>query len=525
MTSKAIQANSLRRRRYNRRLVLAGAGASALAALGVACGDSNGPGAAQSPSGSKAADRKKITVVDAFEPANYFDAGGGLYAIREGVAEGLVRVSFDTKLEGALASQWEQPDPTTWHATLRQGVVFQDGQPLTPDVAAFSLERLAEANWAPGGFGGAQVTAEPDGITIKTADPVPFMPAILADGTAIVLTPQSFEGDSAATLPVGTGPFKLTLFRPHDHREMTAFDGHWAGAPGVSAVSYLVVPDAQTRVNQVRTGQADINRIVNPPDVPTLQSDKAVNVLTQSLPRFRGLFLNTQKPPLNDPRVRQALAAAVDRKAIVDSVLEGLSEVQTALFRQDFPWANPAFAGIGEDPATAKSLLAAAGYTDDRPLAFELWTYSSRPELPDIAQVIQQQLAAVGVKVNVQVRDIAVMEQEAFAGRVDMTLVGRNPLFLLDPQSFYESDFLSTGSYNFARYGALDAEIKAAATIIDTDARYDRYRAFEQRIINEDAAVIVLNSYLQIDATAANISGYRPHPTDAIALTPAIAKQ
>lgn len=468
--------------------------------------------------------QRPLTFVDSFEPKSYAD--GDIFVMREGIGQGLLRINFQSQFEGALATTWSLDDPTTWRFALRSGVTFHNGVPLDAGAVVASLQRLAEAKNAAAAFKGAAITAvDASTVTIRTATPVPYLPAILADSKAVIYEPSaSFGSDGSFITPVGTGPFKLVDFRPGDRRVLEAHADYWGGVPGVGQVQYLTVPQGQTRANMIRSGEADIARIINPADLAALQAAPNVRVLTTPLPRVRLLYLNVQGPRTGDVRVRRALAHAVDRETIVQTVLENQGASQAAIFNVAYPWGNPSLQGLPFDQSAARTLLAEAGYGPSSPLSLTITTYPSRPELPLLAQVLQQQFAEVGVQAEVSVVDATVMEGAGLRGESDISLVARNPLFLFDPQATFESDFSSGGSYNLTRYGSLDAQIAAAGTVQDTTDRYGRYRQMEQQIVEQDAAAIVLSSYIQIDATQASVSGYQPHPTDYLALTEQIVK-
>lgn len=536
-------ANRWTARSISRRRTLGVAGAGAGAALfAAACGNDaeespssgsqataaggSAPGAAATVAAPR--ERKALTFADGFEPKSYVENGGhsgGVFSIREGIGEGLFRVNFESKFEPALATGAEQIDETTWRIAVRPNVTFHNGQPVNGEAVAYTLNALAADKAASSAFKGATASAaDANNVTVKTQGLVPYMQAILADGLAVVYERGSLAGDPATSLPSGTGPFKLTAFRPGDRRVLEPNDAYWGGSPGVGTVQYLFIPEAQTRANQMRTGSVDIARLINPPDVPALKSNNDVQVLTQPLPRVRVLYLNMTKRPTSDLRVRQAIAHAVERQPIIDTVLEGQSSIQTSLFRKELPWGQD-LKGLAYDPNRAKALLEQAGYTAQNPLSLTLTTYSARAELPDLAQVLQQQFkkANIDAKLNV-VQDNAIWEAAAKRGELEMLLVARNPLFLLDPQSIFETDYTRDGSYNITTYSGVEDQIKAAGSTADTQRRYAIYRQLEKKIIEDDVNTIVLNSYIQIDATRKNISGYRPHPTDAIALNAGVVK-
>ncbi len=523
---------SATRRSISRRRFVQGAGA-AVAALGVANAFGVRPASAAATTtaaagpGLRQVSGASLTFADVFEPKTYGDANGAVYALREGITQGLVQIDFNGQFVPALATDWAAVDPTTWRFTLRPGVTFHNGVAMDAGAVVFNLQRLAESKDAVAAFKGASITADDSAtVTIRTSKPTPFMPAILADAKAVINEPSaSFAADGSLVTPVGTGPFKLIDWRVGDRRVLEAHSGFWGGTPGLGDVQYLAVPQAQTRVNMLRTGAADIARVIDPADVATLQSTSGVQVLTTGLPRVRLLWPNFQAGVTSDVRVRRALAHAIDRQIIVETVLENLGTVQTQIFRPDYPWGNPSLTGLPFDQAAAQTLLTEAGYSSSNPLTFTLTTYTTRSELSVLAQVLQQQWAEVGIQCTLNVvADDVVMSTQALRGELDMTMVARNPLFLFDAQASFESDYATSGSYNLSRYTGLDDQIAEAGTIVDTSERYARYRQMEQQIVEQDVAVIVLNSYLQIDAVRTNVSGYQPHPTDAIALHAGITR-
>lgn len=496
-------------------------GAAALAALGVTLGDTLPAGAAK----RRARQTKRLVYADPFEPRAIGDFGSNYVWLREGIGQGLVWVDFSSTFQPWLAERWEMLDERTWRFHLRAGVRFHNGNLLDADTVAFNLNRLAGLKAAASAFQGATTTAEsPDTVRIQTLRPAPYLLAVLASNQAMIFDRAAFAADGTQTEVIGTGPYRLVEFRPGDRRILAAHTAYWGGAPDVEEIHALFVVQGQTRVNLIRTGDADIIRVINPTDLPSLQRNPEVEVLTALQPRLRLLYPNVAKGPTSDLRVRQALALAVDREAISEGALEGEPSVQASLFRPTDPWGNPALKGLPFDPDRARSLLAEAGYGPGQPLSFTLQTYASRPELPGIAQVLQAQFADVGINCQLSIQDSSVVEAAGLRGEHDLLLISRLPLFLYDPQLALESDYTSTGSYNLSRYSAQDEAIAAAGTIADDAVRFDRVREIERRIVEEDVATIVLAASLQVDAVRRGVTGYQPHPTEQIALTERIRK-
>ena len=469
---------------------------------------------------------KTLQFAEATEPKSYDGVSGSVLLARQGIGQTLVRIGFDGKIEPALATQLEPVDATTWRFTLREGVKFHNGAPLDAQAVKASLERLAGLKDSAQGLQGAVVTSDsPTAGRIQTRTPVAYLPALLADGAASILDRGSYGADAAITRPVGTGPFEFVEWRPGDRVVLQAHEGYWGGTPKLQNVEYRFVSQAQTRSNLVRSGEVDIANVIPATDVPVLQKATGVSVLTNPSPRLRALYINTQNGPTSDVRVRRALAHATDREIIVKTVLENQGTAQAALFRAEYPWSNPNIKGLPFDRERAKALLAEAGYTQAQPLTLTLLTYNLRAELPLIAQVLQQQWAAVGINCDISIQDYSAIETTAFKeGTHNLALFSRSPLLVYDPQAIFETDFSSTGSYNLSRYSGLDAKIKAAGSLVDTDARYSQYREIEQHILEDDVAAIVISAYINIDGVRAGVTGYRQHPTELLALTETLDK-
>lgn len=476
------------------------------------------------PAATPATAAKTLQFAEPFEAKSYDGQEGKVALVRQGIGQTLVQVGFDSKIQPTLATALEPVDATTWRFTLRPNVQLHNGKALDSSMVKTSLERLAASKDALQAIQGAVVTTDgPLAGRIQTKQPVSYLPALLADGSAAILDPASFAGDGTVAQPIGTGPFKLVEYRPGDRRVLQAHEAYWGGTPKVRDVQYRLVTQAQTRSNLIRTGEVDIARSIPATEAPALKGAAGISLLSVPLPRIRALYPNTQSGPTSDVRVRRALAHATDRDIIVKTVLENEGTAQATIFRPDVPWGNPGVKGLPFDRERAKALLAEAGYGPSRPLALSLLTYTTRAELPLIAQVLQQQYAAVGVDLQIGIQDFTVIENTALKeGTHNLVLFARNPLLVYDPQSILESDYTTTGSYNLSRYGGVEEKMKAVPA--ETAARYDLFRAVEKQIVEDDVATIVLSTYIQVDAVRAGITGYQPHPTDLLALTERIDK-
>lgn len=450
----------------------------------------------------------------------------GYFFVRSGIMETLVDVDFDGKLVPGLAVEWQSVDPVTWRFTLRPDVKFHDGTAMTGKSVKLAIERFAEtAKTIP--LQSIELVSDNE-LLIKTKTPVVALPAYLATPESAIYGEKALV-DGKFTQVIGTGPYKLVQVAPDKSIITEGFADYWQGAPRFKQVINRHYPDAQTRFMALQAGEIDFMRNIAPANAKSLQGNAGYTVAVQPVGRVRVLYFNTAAGGLADLNVRQAINYALDREGIINNVLEGYGQPATGLFPANLPWGNPAIKGYEYSVAKAKNLLDKAGWVDNgsgirekhgQKLDITLITYSSRPELPSVAQVIQAQLAAVGIKVNIQVADMGGVEKALVEKKFDLVLVARGLAFTPDPSIIFE-DFRSTSQSKYRPNYVnkeMDALLAGALTETDQAKRQAAYYRV-QEIIEQDVPATFLNYYVQIDAYKKTLQNYRIHPTEAHVLT------
>jgi len=446
---------------------------------------------------------------------------------RAGILETLVDVDFDGNLKPGLATAWECLSPTAWKFSLRPGVRFHDGTSLDSKAVKFVFERLAaNSKLIPIGSVETPIGNE---VVINTTRPFVAMPAYCATSTTAIYAPGSVQ-DGKFTKPIGTGPFNFIEYTPDKGVYCQAFQSYWKGIPNFSEVINRYIPEGQTRVMALQSGEVDLIRMVPPASAKVLASKSDFVVQSTPVARTRQIVFNTRKAPLDDLNVRQALNYAIDRKAITDSVLEGYGETAVGLFPPNLPWGSPNLKGYSYDPDKARDLLEKAGWKDvdgdgvrekkDNKLELVLETYSARPELPVIAEAIQSQLGATGIKVKLEIKEMGAVEKSLMSKGYDMLLMARGLAFTPDPSvalDDFKSDTKSAWRPNYAN-PRLDNLLVQALGTMDEKKRKELYDQV-QEIIEQDAPVAFLSYYVQIDAHKKSLQNYRIHPTEANVLT------
>ncbi|PRY02430.1 ABC transporter substrate-binding protein [Allonocardiopsis opalescens] len=431
---------------------------------------------------------------------------------RMGAVDALTALDAEGLPAPRLAESWEQADDTTWRLELRDDVVFHDGTALTAEHAAAALNHAAAAAPVPRALAGVELTAAAAGehtLEVTTAEPDPILPQRLSSPELVVLSPAAYAEDPASPDPVGTGtgPFELTGLGGDSTATLAAFGEHWAGAPAATGVDVRFIPDAAARAGALRAGEVDVIDSVAVAQLPNITEQEIVEV---PLPRLVGLLLNTSDGPFADPGTRAAAAAAVDAAAIVAGIYEGRADTAEGVYGPASPWA-------AERPEPSpRPEPAEPGGT-----AITLATYSDRPELPEAASVVAEDLRAAGFEVEVIVREFGALETDMLAGAFDAVIGARS--YLLDtgdPIGYLAADWSCEGSYNLARFcdEDVDQAISEAAALTEPAERNAAALEIEARILASAAVVPLANERTRL-GVAPGVEGVAEDPYERALIT------
>lgn len=334
------------------------------------------------------------------------------FIINSGAVEGLTTVDTTTQeLTPALATTWETRDGKTWTFDIREGVTFHNGKPVTGEAVKKSLDAAMQKN--PGvklALGGATITAQGQKVTMVSDKVNASLPSELAHYNAVIT-----DVDDGGTVPVGTGPFRFTSFDIDGEAKLDRFDGYWGGPAKVEHITMTANDDANARMLALRSGAANVIHQPSIESLATLRQDPSIKVDTAQGTRVYHLLYNfagTNAALWKNEEFRRGIDALVDREQITKTVLHGEGVALDNPFPPAYPLApKPAPREFGKEAALAhfaKAGLKVDGGTVTRngaPLQLRLGTYIARPELPQIAQVVQAAAGQVGIKVDIDTAD------------------------------------------------------------------------------------------------------------------------
>ncbi|MBQ1107334.1 ABC transporter substrate-binding protein [Streptomyces sp. 404i] len=463
-----------------RRVALPLAAAALLVPVATACTSSGSSG------GSGGDQRLKVAM--AFPPAQAMSPYGddAVTLSRLAVVEGLTRLDRNGEAKPALAASWKRAGDRVWEFTVREDAVFQDGTKLDAAAVVRSLTAAQKASPKPRVLSDTTLTARADGaetVRITTKDADPLLPQRLANPSLSVLSAAAYKGPKVNPAGHATGPFTLAEVNGAVGATLERNDAYWGGRAKAPGVDVKFVADGTARANALRTKDVDVAEYV-PISQASLLGDGLVHEFPSA--RTNGLSLNTGRGVFADPAMRAAAREAIDSEALVDGVYEGRADTGQGLLGPGVPWA----ADLRTAPTGRAKAAAPAEVRKTEQIV--LATYTNRPELPEAATVVQQQLEKRGFTVKQVVRDYAQLEADALAGRYDAFIQARNTLLdTADPVSYLASDFTCDGSFNITQLCAkpVDTAVDKAAALADTDARHRAEMAAEAAILGSDALV------------------------------------
>ncbi len=409
---------------------------------------------------------ERIGFAMAFQPVASLSpySDDALINTRTGVAETLVNVDEDAKVVPALAESWETPDERTAVFTLREGVTFHDGTELTAEAAATALRNAAESATRPEGLGDAEFTFEATGdreLTVTTDVDDPILVRRFTDPGTVILSEAAYGGENPDPVGHGTGPYKIVAVDGANGFTADANTDYWGGEPGAAGLDVTFMPEAGTRANALRAGDVNIAQALPVAQLADL-GDADVN--EDTLTRGVLLNLNTSKGIFADEAMRTVAADAIDEGLIVDTIYEGHATAADGhVFNPEQKWADidpKPLAAHGEGRGTVR-----------------LATWTDRPELPEVASVVAEQLRAAGFDVEVVTGEFEALEPQLMNGEFDAVIGSRNYMIgASDPVAYLESDYSCDGGYNLSRHcdPAVDARIKEAAGLGDDEGRLRR---------------------------------------------------
>ena len=410
------------------------------------------------------------------------------------VHETLVTWDSDMSMVGSLAESWEtSADGKAWTFKLRKGVKFQDGTDFNAEAVKKSFERILDPDLGSPRRSILSMITKMEVIdthTIALTTEEPFGPFLsqLATYNASILSPKAIDewGKDCATHPCGTGPYIMKEWLPSEKMVFERFDGYWGEKSPTKTLVFKVIPENTTRVMALQKGEVDIINNVPPYQIEQLKEDK--NIQVDLIDGFRTIYLgmNFKHAPFDDIRVRQALNYAIDRDAIIDSIMLGTAVKAIGPEATGIPGASKDLPTYDYNPEKAKQLLAEAGYPDGLKIRFDA-PFGRYNMDKQVAEAIQAQLLQVGITAELRTLDWSIYSDMLKKGdETQLFLVGKgSPAGDLD---FTAQICWVTGAslnYSFMSLPDIDELVAKQRRTVDPVERLEVLQKMQERIMEE----------------------------------------
>jgi peptide/nickel transport system substrate-binding protein len=435
---------------------------------------------------------KEVLTIDApndaatLDPHVQWDTDS--YGVYRNIFDNLLTRDATGKIVPQIATAWRFVDDTHVEFDIRTDVKFQDGSPLSAEDVVFSVNRITNPSFKSPQLSQFDQIADAEALgpsKVRLTMHKPY-PVLLAQLVKLSIVPKAYVervGDQAFNLkPLGSGPYQLHEWLKGVQVTLDANDSYWRGKPPFKSVIFRAVPDVSTRVADLKTGRADLIRLLPPDEAIALKRDARLAVLSVPTERVGYLFVNAQAGATADVRVRRAIAHAIDKRGLVDALLQGFGKPVDSIGAEPIFGYLPDITGYDYDPAKARALIKDAGAQG------AAITFLTSPAYDrQVVEAIQQMINDIGLKVEVVTLDHATFLRRRQGTPADAggVALGVWSCACQDADGIIFPLFRSGSTWSKYANPAYDAAVDAARGMLDETKRLAEYRkAYE--ILRQD---------------------------------------
>lgn len=472
---------------------------------------------------------------------------------RQVIYEGLISLDDNLEPKALLAEDFKQVDDTTWHFNLKEGVKFHDGSSLTADAVKASIDRIKDPAMASSRAYIFDMIDEVNVIDdytveIKTGDTfAPLLSYLSHDGAGIISKQvidedyqnalneaeidmsleefyalreeggekytdiakkvSEYTGTIVEEKPTGTGYMKFQSRSPGEKVVVERFDEYWDGPVNLDTVTFKIVTEDASRIAELESGQSQLIQGFDVGQVERLESNPNINVLPVYNISTEFVGMNTQKGPLKDKRVRQAIGHLIDKDSIMEGIYLNMGRTMKGAIQEEVLGYDENLEDLEYNPSKAKTLLKEAGYED----GFDLKLLTNDvPDRVDIAVYLQEELKTVDINIEIEQLEWGTYLEAVSSGEQDLFILGW-PNTVGDPDQglwpILHSSMLGNGGNRFFfENEAVDQLLEEGRRELDSNKRAEIYQEINEILVEEQPAVFVKQAEYP-NAMTSNVHG------------------
>lgn len=450
-------------------------------------------------------------IEDSLDP--HVAVAAGTREVLFNMFEGLVKPDSDGNMIPAVASDWTiSEDGTVYTFTLRDGIKFHNGNPVTVEDIKHSIDTCADTS-----NGTPLVEAFSNIKSVTIVDEKTVEIALNTANTEFIIDLGNFnaaiipaDNETPGTTPIGTGPYKYVSRSAQENFVMEKFDDYWGDKANIEHVTFKISANADSVVMDLLGGSLDMYLRLTPAQVDALNDEFTIAEGTMNL--VQALYLNHKQAPFDNQQVRQALSYAVDTKELIDLVSGGKGvEIATSMYPSFGKYYDASLNELyNQDLDKAKNLLAEAGYPDG--FTFTITVPSNYTQHVETAQVLAEQFKKIGVTAEIQMVEWESWINDVYLGReYQSTVIGVDASSLTAKALLQR--FESTAEDNFTNYSNPLFDETFAKAMLETEE--EAKTAFYKEcllILAEDAANVYIQDLPEFVAYNKKYAGYEFYP-------------
>lgn len=460
--------------------------------------------------------------ISSLDPAKDYN---GWFTVRYGVSETLFKFDDNMNPVPNLALSYENIDDTTWKININESILFQNNEYMSAERVKSSIERSLNINERISStLKISNIVVEGSNLIIETSESNPTLINDLCDpAVSIINVEDTKDFDNN---PIGTGPFKVESFNPIKSSIFKRFDGYFKGTPYLDSIKVINVSDSDTLTMALQTGEIDVAQGINYSSLSLFKDDEDYKIESIDTSRAIVLYYNFKNSILNDESARKAINLSIDKDKYVSSLLNETAVPAIGAFPSSISYGDSNLEEDSMNIEKAKEILNKSGYIDSnndgildkngQNLTLSLITYSSRSELPVVAQAIQDDLKKIGIEVNIEIcGSVTNMMEKLNNGSFDLALYSNITCASGDSAAYLTNLMGSSGASNYGKYSNLkiDSLLKTLNAEFDADKRSSLAVEIQQESLKDNAFNFIahLKVYFVMQE---NIEDFSVHPTD-----------